>query len=324
MKINCYFEFPCDYDEKINDFINCKLDAGVDPFLGNGRSDELYYLSSVLLFRAIKKKYPDFDVRPVDNHGMVVGNCPHCKFAFCYHIIENVETKKYFVISWADKLHGILHAPTWDLENCAEIFTGLGVHIDDKYYEKHTEIKYTPATSMTSLLSTYRRIEEYHKLKLPKHIPEKPYFRGGYYNVREWIGTHDDRFQFNPNRIQGYKFIEEIGQLAINIDINGAAEISCRTLDAMGLSSALIRPKLAVEFHNPLIPDYHYAALKCDDQSKLKELADAYIERFEDLKKDPDYVQFLSENGRKWYEENATLESYEKIYMKLLDFNKLL
>ena len=108
------------------------------------------------------------------------------------------------------------------------------------------------------------------------------------------------------------------------MDINGVGEISCRSLDAMGLQTALIRPKLTIQYHNPLIPDYHYAEVKCNDLGDFKGLADAYIEKFEELKKDPDLVNFLSKNGREWYEQNATIESYLEIHLKLINLNKLL
>jgi hypothetical protein len=118
-------------------------------------------------------------------------------------------------------------------------------------------------------------------------------------------------------------FIEEISPYSINIDINGAAEISCRTIDIMGLKSALIRPKLSIKFHNELIPDYHYASLKCNDLGHWKDVADAYVERFEELKKDPDQVEFLATNGRRWYEENGTISAHVGLLNKLIDLNKL-
>jgi AraC-like DNA-binding protein len=64
----------------------------------------------------------------------------------------------------------------------------------------------------------------------------------------------------------------------------------------MGLQTALIRPKLTLKFHNNLIPDFHYAAVDCDDLSDYPKLADAYIDKFEYLKSNPEHVKFLADN----------------------------
>ena len=137
------------------------------------------------------------------------------------------------------------------------------------------------------------------------------------------MAENEKRIHIEETKIAPELFIDEMALNSINIDINGAAEVSCRTFDALGLQSALIRPKLNVKQHNELIPDYHYAALKCEDLGDWKTVGEAYVERFEDLKKDPELVKFLSENGRKWYEENATMDAHVNILKKLLDFNKL-
>jgi hypothetical protein len=163
-------------------------------------------------------------------------------------------------------------------------------------------------------------IEEFYKQ--PKVIPERLYFKGGCYDIREYM-YGDGRIEMDNFRVAPRDFISLIAKYAINVDINGAAEISCRTLDALGLESALIRPKLSIQFHNPLIPNYHYADLNCADMRDWKQVADAYIERFEDLKKDPELVRFLSTNGRTWYEENATIKAHVNILKKVMDFNKL-
>jgi hypothetical protein len=242
-------------------------------------------------------------------------------------IIENPNNKKYFAISTVDKLRGICKETYWDLENCVGLFTLVaGVHEDDFKYEECKEIQYIPSTAIPVWIDSINKIEEVYTRE--KNIPEKLLFRGGEYLFRKWIYDNDTRFNFISTayiggRISPSEFIEELAMYSINVDFNGVAEMSCRTLEAMGLRTAVIRPKLTAKFHNPLIPDYHYAAVKCDDLSDYKTLADAYIDRFEDLKKDAEFVQFLSLNGRLWYEQNASFESAIKLYMGLMDIYKL-
>ena len=52
-------------------------------------------------------------------------------------------------------------------------------------------------------------------------------------------------------------------------------------------------------------------------------MADAYIEKFEELKNNPELVRFLGENGRKWYVENARLDGYVNIHSQIIDLEKL-
>jgi hypothetical protein len=247
----------------------------------------------------------------------------HNHFSSLCIIIENDENKKYFVISLMDVFNFL---PVWkDFNNCVEIFPSCGVHIDDFMYEPLETIKYTPFTCPQSFYKYETKAEELYRLNLPKITPNKPYFRSSTpYLFRKYIQEiNDSRFDVHSGQVPYDEFISDMSKKSIVIDINGVAEISNRTILAISLGCALIRPKLSIKFHNEFIPDFHYAAVKCNDLSNYEELADAYIERFEELKKDKDLVHFLSINGRKWYEENSTLESFTNLCKKLIDLKKL-
>jgi len=283
-------------------------------------------LASNKLFYIFKEKYPEieFEIINLIHSNIVPEIGQFCKFTNNVYssaclIIENPENKKYFLISYMDKLECVRG---WDLENCVEIFASVGVQSDDFHYAP-CPITYTPI-SPTHWLHTWEIIdEEYYRKNLPKITPDKPFFMSLVpYNFREYI-HNDPRFDSHATKIPYEEFIKIFGSHSIVIDINGAAELSNRTIDAFALGCALLRPKFTLKFHNDLIPDFHYAAVKCDDLSNYKELADAYIDRFEELKKDKDLVHFLSVNGRKWYEENVTLESHINILNKVINIEKL-
>jgi hypothetical protein len=285
------------------------------------QNDVMTHITSLMLYRTLKNQYKDIEIEPINTWHLSNGKCSHDKYHTAWFIIENPENKKYIAINLqCDKVEATL---MWDLENCIQLLTAAGVHSSDCTYTTSTKISYTPATFTTWYKSAYSLIDEIYKRNVPKKIPDKLFFIGGSYLFREWLYLNDDRFYMRPDKISRDLFIEELGNSSINIDINGVAEVSCRTLDIMGMGSALIRPKLGIQYHNPLIPDYHYAQVYCDNLSDYNKLADAYISRFEDLKKDRDLVQFLSENGRRWYEENATIEAYIKIYTKLMNLYDL-
>lgn len=245
-------------------------------------------------------------------------------------IIENPENRKYFLLSYVDKLMDI-KSILFEMGGLVEVFACYGVHGNDDAYYTLGDIPYTPIGYFQGDKKAEDTAQELYKLNLPKIIPPKLYFRSHStpYLFRKFLSDYDNRFDMRNGTISFEDHIKEMSKYSINIDINSVAEISHRTVDAFALGTALIRQKLTVQYHNKLIPDYHYAAVRSISPhlygvEYALELADAYIERFEDLKKDPDYVHFLSVNGRKWYEENATIDAHANILLEVIDFNKLL
>jgi len=289
-------------------------------------SQTSHLLAANKLFYIFKEKYPEIEFEIINLlHSRInpeIGQ--FCKFknntlSFACIIIENPENKKYFLISHMDKLGCVA---SWDLENCVEIFAAVGGHAEDFHYAP-CPIPYTPISPPLYVHTWEIIAEKYYHQNLPKITPERPFFMSLVpYLFREYI-HNDPRFDSHAAKIPYEEFIKIFGGHSIVIDINSVAEISNRTMDAFALGCALLRPKFTLKFHNELIPDFHFAAVKCDDISNYKELADAYIERFEELKKDKDLVHFLSVNGRKWYEENVTLESHINILNKVINIEKL-
>lgn len=309
--LNYYFEFPSYFDK--------------DALTYSESSYQLMNMYTEICLSFIKNnKEIKFNLFNTWVHQHIILKDHNKKYCTNTNIIENPENGKFFVISIMDKIYPIFNI--WDLTNCMGVFASFGVHNNDVEYKLLNNANYIPATNTTVHKEVYDDIEKLYKLKNERSILDRPFFIGGFYGMREKIYENDKRFDFyniNNQRMNPHEFIKKMNSSKINIDINGVAEISARTLDIMGLGTALIRPKLTVQFHNPLIPDYHYAALRCDDQSNLKDLTDSYIERYNELKRDPDFVEFLSINGRKWYEENATIESCVRIFNEIIDLNKL-
>jgi hypothetical protein len=311
MRINFYFEFPYPNIE--------------DTILPPHYSTTSHLHSAIELFKICKETYPNIEFVAIDssklNEKGEIGpkqHGPADKFSHFYIIIENPDNKKHFVISYWDKLRQIKDSK-WDLENIVELFAGCGVQDNEKNF-KPADITYTPISNMCLHITADQRIQQV--WKTPKTIPEYLYFKGLSYDFRSHV-YKDGRIKIDNNRVPQYEFIDMLAKDSIIIDINAASEISHRTFDAFGLGAALIRPKLTIKYHNELIPDYHYAALKVDDLEDWDRVIDAYFERFEDLKKDKEYVRFLANNGRKWYEENATVKAHALLLKQLINFDKL-
>tara|TARA_R110000772_G_scaffold208721_1_gene319285 strand:- start:2525 stop:3463 length:939 start_codon:yes stop_codon:yes gene_type:complete len=311
MNINIYFEFPYPDIDKV-------------PYQPIGTTTSHLH-SAILLYKKLENMYTDFQFNAIDTTQHFYNNeyglpTAVAKFSHFYVIIENPDTKKYFCISYWDKLRGIFdNAPDWDLENMAELFACCGTQDNEINYQDYG-IKYTPSSNMCLHITAATAIEELRHTT--KSWPEKLKFKGGNYDFRSHV-YRDGRISIDNDRIAQHKFIKEYAGDSVMIDINAASEISHRTFDAFGLGAALIRPKLTIRYHNPLIPNYHYAALDCDDLGDWDAHLNAYFETFEELKKNPDRVRDLAHQGRLWYEQNATTEAHANLLSKLLDFTKL-
>lgn len=300
------------------------------PTINSLSGDVCHLIAAEKLYILCKKDYPDINFNYINSSQITyekglptIRSCPGCKYSHFFVIIENPDNKKYIVISYWDKLKDIMHVDSyWDLENCVEIFPSAGVHEDDFSY-KPINLKYTPISPLTIYKSVEEECQNLYKLNVPKNTPKSIFFRGPNYGFRQYLSQNDNRFIISHDRVDSKTYVKEMAKNAINIDINAVAEISGRTIDAMALGTALLRPKLTIKYHNELIPDYHYVQVRCEDLSDWPRLADAYIERFEQLKKEEDYVRYVSINGRKWYEENATIDAHVNVLRKKIDLNKL-
>ena len=261
------------------------------------------------------------------------------KFGPHFMILENDDNKKYFVISYWDRIKDIVvfdNVTNWDGQNLVEIFTSAGVQKDDFFYEK-LDVTYTPISYLTQLVSIEDYIEVLYNGRQERMYPSKLAFRGLLYQFRDYL-SKDNRFNVidkSNHFLNEKQYIEELSCSNLNFSINGAAEICNRDIEIFGLGTALFRTELNVKFHNKLIPNYHYISVNLDDinvknfsekfdfNGYWKELSDRVFDRFNEVKDDYDFINFVAKNGRKWYLENGTVDSNVNIIYNLLDFNKL-
>ena len=319
MKINFYFLFP-------NGFTAEDVDNFDLSQYGEYPGGWFINIAMIELYRSLKKANPDVEITPINSYEVMGNYCCCNKYNIAIPIIENPDTGKHMAISYCDKNMWIKKDNGWeDFDNCVELFAVGGIHIDDVTYDYfEPRIKYTPCVSSTWHYLGYKEIMNLRNQNIEKTIPEKPVFvGGGPWNFRRYIIDNDQRFNYIQQPLYPDAFMQYMSKYSIHIDFNGGAEVSNRTFDAFGLGAALVRPALKIQYHNKLIPGHHYAEVPCSDFSDYKTLADAYIDTFEKVKNDNDYRVFLSENGKKYWEDNCTMESYVRIFTELINLNKL-
>lgn len=271
-----------------------------------------------------------------------IGYCPFngCKFGPFYVIIENDETKKFILVSYWDNASDIFHHLSDDIprrlhtdsQNCVEIITSSGVHSP-----LFQGIPYTPFTFVAYSLYVERQIEKMYRSNVVKAIPDKLKFKGLIYDFREHMSL-DDRFDVRNKDTFEEQYIEELATERISLGLHGAGDTSTRDMETLGLGNVMVRKKFHAKFHNPLISDVHYAGVEWEDiaysdnphktfeggQYFWKELANRYYDKFQQIKNDEEYLNYVSQNARKWYLENGTVKANVRLMCKLVDFNKLI
>jgi len=333
MKINYYFEWTSD----------CSPDDypySPDFDYGHWAMSDLWFRT----YRKLKIKYPEINFTPhnnthiwmdpvkyaeLTNGGKYYGG--NCKYANASLIIENPDNKKYIVFTLMDKIIDFyVKINNWDMENCVEIITSLGAAERLYYSYEKCNVNYTPSIgSFACEISNEKSIEKIYSEKNPRIFSEKLRFIGNIYGIRVDLKENGKLEIINKNdcRIdQHIDYLRELDKYKVNISLNSVAEASSRDFEIMGLGSLNLRCVFNTsKFHNPLIPDYHYAAINIYDHSDINKIADAFLEKYEYIKSNPEFLDFVSQNGRKWYEENVPREKASSILVdQILDLNKLI
>ena len=304
------------------------------------QKSEPYGWNPIAIFDKILNKliklYPEHEFEFIDHVSLRDPNAhiqPSNQYSALFLKIENPENNKYFLISYWDLARNIFEKEIcsgFKTENLVELFTSTGIVKDkiDCYELCDPPIKYTPISYCHTILRAENVIEKLNNKKVFKFNPEIPKFRGFCENgFRKYLLSHNKFNVINTysrvERLTIDDYLAEINNHQINLSFNGLGEISHRDIDILGLGNVLLRCKLLVKFHNDLIPEYHYASVDVPDQSDFKTLSEAFLEKYHKIKKDKDYLEFISSNGKKWYAENGASDKNAEIVCKQLILQKL-
>lgn len=226
--------------------------------------------------------------------------------------ICNETNGKYYLISYwdnASELHGNVYG--WGEENKIGLVTSCGTDLTTNYIP-------------FSYLAYNKIFDEYHvnSREVNKKEFNRLFFRGWLYGNRlnlhnvGLIEMSNDKFG-NP---KDYFF--ELENNKINLSLNGAAEICNRDIEILSSRSVLLRPKLSQKFHNELIPDYHYISFEQDNDFKIQ--SEIILDKFNEIKNNEEYLNFISENGYDWFKNNGTCEKNTDLLTKIINIYNLI
>lgn len=246
-----------------------------------------------------------------DNTSIKYNNNAACKTGPHHLIIENLNTKKYIVISYWDMVYELLNDDNgWNNKNCLGIYSSVNA-------KTFSQIK--PAS-----YCCYNTIIEDNINLVNKNIHNKPnnklLFRGYLHGHRFSL---KNLFFMTNERISFVDYVKEISSHKIGLSLNGAAEICNRDMEILGVGSVLLRPKLIqTKFYNDLIPDFHYVSFDLVEDIKLQE--EIILERYNSILKDTEYMIYVATNGLDWYNKNASRFANIDILTKIIDIKNLL
>lgn len=225
--------------------------------------------------------------------------------------LKNIDNGNYIVVSYWDRASDFtLSHNGWIVNNCKDILTSSGVFNGIKT----TPISYLPYTTNFDRFSK-------NALKIQDKKINNLSFRGFLY------GDRNNLFKLNRLNITNEKllpdsnYFDELTNTKICLSLNGAAEVSHRDIEILSARSVLFRLKLNQNFHNELIPNYHYISFDYD--SNPNKQCDIILDKFEHIKNNIDLLEYVSENGYKWYQENATIKSNIDIIYNVININLL-
>ena len=288
------------------------------------------------LLSKLQEKYPQhtFTHKCSNQHsyenGVTHNHFPTRKFGFYQCIVENTDNGKYILLNYFDTITTLHENNGWDLHNLVETITTPGTHLNNMTYED-SRMEYTPSSYIYHSSS---QTDKLRSAKPQQKTIDHLFFRGKTYLFRKYLET-DSRYEIldSANGKDGIgidSFLDEIASQKISLSLNGTAEITYRDIESFALYSPVLRPTLSCKFHNELIPDYHYIAVNLEDIKYKWGLeyysakADRIYNRYLEVKDDDEYLEFVSNNARKWFLENGTIKANVDILFKNLKLNKLL
>lgn len=113
----------------------------------------------------------------------------------------------------------------------------------------------------------------------------------------------------------------------VGLSIPGIAEICHREIEYMAIGLPTLRMEYMTPVNPPLIPNYHYISIDRDgfcwdsnaDRLGGDKYIEAYTKRFNEVKDDKGFLDFIAKNGREYYEDYCSPKNRLNHMLSLLE-----
>ena len=243
----------------------------------------------------------------------------------CEMIIENITDKEVHILSVSDDLTPAI----LNMNYIPEVKTILVSqfirekiyhHVSDEYRGKYSPWIYFPSNDFD--LDRY-----YYERKLKNELIEKMYFRGSA-SYRPILNYFSDDVFHGGDSIGGFDtYAKELINYSVSLSLAGRGELCYRDIECMAMGIPLLRFQYLSEMKEPLVPNKHYISVERPedlrswsilDREGNSEHASLLTEKFLSVIKEKDFLRYISENAREYYNNYLSPKSSVDFTIKLL------
>lgn len=248
------------------------------------------------------------------------------------YIVENNETKKFVVIDYSDDCNQVFGLTTF--KNFAGILSSqynqykIDKDIPDKAIRKLiVPINYRETN--WNFGQQYDVIQQYRKeIKLDNRL----HFRGSVYpGLRDSIVHLLQTYPKNVcvgGRTTFDEYISETAAFKLTLSMGMSpysSDICYRDIEMFGLGIPVLRPEFRIKMQDSLLPNVHYIACDVDlDPYTLwttnhQKTAEQIYDRYLNVVRDDDFLEYISNNAREWYLRNIAEPSVVNNILPLIN-----
>ena len=237
----------------------------------------------------------------------------------CEYIIENMDTGHFYILSVADDLTSCIlneqHNP-----KLKKVLISQFIDYKIKNHIGNND-KYMPwiyfQSDLTDLEPYYNKRNPINKKLLLRDMYDAP------------IIDH-----FDSSIVESIIGIEKSIEYKIALSVSGSGELCYRDIECMALGIPFLRFEFQTSLYEPLIPNVHYISVDYDktipthngvNKDRLGEAAHAkqLENRYKEVIDNDDFLNFISKNARKYYEDNLSPANRVKKTLEILDLDNV-
>jgi FkbM family methyltransferase len=241
----------------------------------------------------------------------------------CEYVIENLDNGEFVIMSVSDDItHAILNEQSNPYLKKVLVSQFLPKKIHD--YTKQNMFKYSPWTYFQALVID---LEPYYiKRKSISPNETKLYFRGTSLEDRSILRFFNKEIITDFNPIIPDSYFNDLINHKIALSVDGRGEFCYRDIECFGVGVPIIRFEYNSKFYKNLIPNYHYISIDRPSDMDLyrtgnEEHVKLLEQRYQEVINDDEFLSFISNNARKYYEDNILQINKLKNTFNLLNLN---